>query len=198
MIFSAMAVDIKIIFTNGRKIFMKKTSKVISIIISIFMLMQVVPCMAAEGESESIECPCAVKVCYDLGIMPDVYENANKIVSRADLERVCTNLFEDTYRGGDDTNVSLEQICDRFAGAMVPGGASLPTMGVQLRSGVELGLDSYVSYAQLAKIVYNALNSYFRVYSGKFLIDESGQMFREGQDDVEGGLLYVKGYARYK
>ncbi len=145
-----------------------------------------------------IECPNAVKICYDLGIMPDVYENANKIVSRNDLDRVCTNLFESKFSGGDDTNVSLEQICDKLANSMMPSGASLPTMEVQLRSGVELGLDSYVSYAQLAKIVYNALNSYFRIYSGKFLIDENGQMFREGQDDVEGGLLYVKGYARYK
>ena len=177
---------------------MKRTSKVISIIISIFMLMQVVPCMAAEGESESIECPNAVKVCYDLGIMPDVYENADKIVSRADLERVCANLFEDTYRGGDDTNVSLEQICNIFASSMMPDGASLPGLSVQLRSGVELGLDSYVSYAQLAKIVYNALNSYFRIYGGGFYLDENGRMNRESYDDVEGGLLYVKGYAKYK
>ena len=177
---------------------MTKSSKVISIIISIFMLMHVVPCMAAEGESENIECPCAVKVCYDLGIMPDVYENANKIVSRADLERVCANLFEDTYRGGDDTNVSLEQICDKLADSMMPSGASLPTMEVQLRSGVELGLDSYVSYAQLAKIVYNTLNSFFRIYSGGFYLDENGRMNRESHDDVEGGLLYVKGYAKYK
>ena len=177
---------------------MKKTSKVISIIISIFMLMHVVPCMAAEGESESIECPCAVKVCYDLGIMPDVYENANKIVSRADLERVCANLFEDTYRGGDDTNVSLEQICNVLADAMMPYGSSLPGLAVQLRSGVELGLDSYVSYAQLAKIVYNTLNSFFRIYSGGFYLDENGRMNRESHDDVEGGLLYVKGYAKYK
>lgn len=177
---------------------MKKTSKVISIVISIFMLMQFVPCMAAEGESESIECPNAVKVCYDLGIMPDVYENADKIISRADLDRVFTSLFEDTYRGGDDTNVSLEQICDKLADSMVPGGASLPVMEVQLRSGIELSLDSYVSYAQLAKIVYNALNGYFRIYSGKYLVDENGRQNRESYDDVEGGLLYVKGYAKYE
>ena len=177
---------------------MKKTSKVISIVISIFMLIQFVPCMAAEGESESFECPNAVKVCYDLGIMPDVYENADKIIFRADLDRVFTNLFEDTYRGGDDTNVSLEQICDKLADSMVPGGASLPVMEVQLRSGIELSLDSYVSYAQLAKIVYNALNGYFRIYSGKYLVDENGRQNRESYDDVEGGLLYVKGYAKYE
>ncbi len=177
---------------------MKRTSKVISIIISIFMLMQVVPCMAAEGESESIECPCAVKVCYDLGIMPDVYENADKIVSRADLERVYANLFEDTYRGGDDTNVSLEQTCNVLADAMMPYSSSLPGLALQLRNGVELGLDSYVSYAQLAKIVYNTMNSFFRIYSGGFYLDENGRMNRESYDDVEGGLLYVKGYAKYK
>ena len=177
---------------------MKKTSKVISIIISIFMLMQAVPCIAAEGESGSIECPNAVKVCYDLGIMPDVYENADKIVSRADLYRVCTNLFEGTYNGGYDENVSLEQICSIFASSMMPGGDSLPGLAVQLRSGVELSLDSYVSYAQLAKIVYNTLNSFFRIYSGGFYLDENGRMNRESHDDVEGGLLYVKGYAKYK
>ena len=177
---------------------MKRTSKVISIIISIFMLMQVVPCMAADGESGSIECPCAVKVCYDLGIMPDVYENADKIVSRADLNRVSANLFETAYNNGDDTDMSLEQICNALADTMMPDGSSLPGLIVELRSGIELGLDSYVSYAQLAKIVYNALNSYFRIYSGGYLIDESGRKTREGYDDVEGGLLYVKGYVRYK
>lgn len=177
---------------------MKKTCKVISVILSVLMLMQVVPCMAAEVTDESIECPCAAKICYDLGIMPDVYENADKIVSRADLDRVCTNLFEDTYRDGDDTNISLEQICNKLADFMLPSGASLPGLIIELRSGVELSLDSYVSYAQLAKIVYNTLNSFFRIYSGGFYLDENGRMNRESHDDVEGGLLYVKGYAKYK
>ena len=177
---------------------MKRTSKVISIIISIFMLMQVVPCMAAEGESGSIECPLAVKVCYDLGIMPDVYENADKVVTTADFNRVCANLFEDTYNAGDDININLERICNHLAASVMPAGDSLPGLLVQLRNGVELGLDSYVSYAQLAKIVYNALNSYFRIYSGGFYLDENGRMNRESHDDVEGGLLYVKGYAKYK
>lgn len=177
---------------------MKRTSKVISIILSVLMLMQVVPCMAAEWESESIECPLAVKVCYDLGIMPDVYENANKIVSKADLDRVCTNLFESKFSGGDDSNVSLEQICNVLADTMMSNGSSLSGLIVELRSGVELSLDSYVSYAQLAKIIYNALNSYFRIYSGRYLIDESGRATRESYDDMKGGLLYVKGYVRYE
>ena len=177
---------------------MKKTSKVISMIISIFMLMQVVPCMAAEGSNESIECPNAVKVCYDLGSMPDVYENADKGVTKADFNRVCANLFEDTYNAGDDAAISLEQICNHLAASVVPDGDSLAGLVSEVRSGVELGLDSHVSYAQLAKIVYNTLNSFFRIYSGGFYLDENGRMNRESHDDVEGGLLYVKGYAKYK
>ena len=177
---------------------MKKTCKVISVILSVLMLMQVVPCMATKVTDESIECPCAAKICYDLGIMPDVYENADKTVSRADLYRVCTNLFEGTYNGGDDENVSLEQICNIFASSMMPDGASLPGLLVQLRNGVELSLDSYVSYAQLAKIVYNALNSHFAIYSGGYSMDWSGKLIREGREEVVGGLLYVKGYVKYE
>lgn len=177
---------------------MKKTSKVISMIISIFMLMQVVPCMAAEGSNESIECPNAVKVCYDLGIMPDVYENADKVVTKADFNRVCANLFEDTYNAGDDSAISLEQICNHLAASVVPDGDSLAGLVSEVRSGVELGLDSHVSYAQLAKIVYNTLNGFFRIYSGGFYLDENGRTNRESCDDVEGGLLYVKGYGKYK
>ncbi len=177
---------------------MKKTSKVISIIISIFMLMQIVPCMAAEGAGESIECPNAAKVCYDMGIMPDVYENADKAVSKADFNRVCENLFETAYNKGDDTIMSLEQICNALADKMMPNGSSLSGLIVELRSGVELSLDSYVSYAQLAKIVYNVLNGYFRVYSGGYRVDWTGQIHRDSYDDVHGGLLYVKGYAKYE
>ena len=177
---------------------MKRTSKVISIIISIFMLMQIVPCMAAEGAGESIECPNAAKVCYDMGIMPDVYENADKAVSKADFNRVCENLFETAYNKGDDTIMSLEQICNVLADAMMPDGSSLSGLIVELRSGVELSLDSYVSYAQLAKIVYNALNSHFAIYSGGYSMDWSGKLIREGREEVVGGLLYVKGYTKYE
>lgn len=177
---------------------MKRTSKVISIIISIFMLMQIVPCMAAEGAGESIECPNAAKVCYDMGIMPDVYENADKAVSKADFNRVCENLFETAYNKGDDTIMSLEQICNALADKMMPNGSSLSGLIVELRSGVELSLDSYVSYAQLAKIVYNALNSHFAIYSGGYSMDWSGKLIREGREEVVGGLLYVKGYVKYE
>ena len=150
------------------------------------------------AEKSEIECPLAVKICYDLKIMPDVYENADKFVTGADFERVCANLFEEKYNGrGGSENLNLDQICKKLAGYMVPGGSSMFVVTKPLSSGVELNSDSLVTYAQLAKIVYNALNGYYTIYSGGYLVDETGMMRREGREDVSGGLLYAKGYEKY-
>ena len=180
---------------------MKRTNKVISIILSVLMLMQTAVCMAAEGASESIESPSAVKVCYDLGIMPNVYENADKIVTYDEFMNIYTSITGDTCKvdkNGD--NITVEQICKAFYQYAIPDDRLTKTdaMSVAVSAGYLDGVGLYreanITYAQLARIIYNFLTGIkweITAYDG-YGPDLSSVA------KVKNGALYEYGYVKYK
>ena len=131
----------------------------------------------AEGE---IECPLAVKVCYDLGIMPNVYENANKFVTYNDFSKVTSELFGSKPRGESNENIKLESVFDTFASGMVGYKSSIETKYFTgINDGVKLDEDAQITHAQLAKVVYNALNGMIKIAEGKIVKDYNGQLVPE-------------------
>lgn len=124
------------------------------------MLMQTAICMAAEVTSASIECPSAVKVCYDLGIMPNVYEDADKIVTYDEFMNIYTSITGDTCKidkNGD--NITAEQIYTAFCQSGIPiyDNAVASAYAAGYSNGVSLYREANVTYAQLARIIYNFL-----------------------------------------
>lgn len=181
---------------------MKRTSKVVSIILSVFMLMQTVVCMAAEGASESIECPSAVKVCYDLGIMPDVYENADKIVTYDEFMNIYYSFIGDNCKVDKKSdNITLEQICKAFCKYGIPDdslydNAVIGASKAGYLDGVYLYRDREVNitYAQLARIIYNVLTGTKLEIAGW---NEYGPDLSTAEE-VRNGALYDYGYVKYE
>ena len=178
---------------------MKKTIKVVSILISVFMFMQTMAGAVLAAEEGSIECPCAAKVCYDLGIMPNVYEDADKFVTYDGFHRIVANLFgysKPTVAPHD--NITLGDVLSIIC-AKTFGSSSEEIIVISgMRNNIEIDDSANITYAQLAKVVYDTLlYRTITVGEGGFVIDERGNMGRENYKSVTGGLLYNKGYVKY-
>ena len=123
--------------------------------------------------SKEIECSLAAKVCYDLGFMPDVYENAGMIVTEGEFGKVTSALFntQNSY-GSSDKKITVGQICSRLAYAMMPiKPEHSSALASRLKAGVALGDDAELTYAQLAKIIYEAINEAYTVFGGNYYTD---------------------------
>ena len=155
--------------------------------------------VSATGE---IECPSAVKVCYDLGIMPDVYENADKIVTYDEFMNIYYSFTGDTCRiDKKSDNITLEQICKAFCQYGIPDDslydeAVIGASKAGYLDGVHIYRDREVNitYAQLARIIYNVLTGIkleITVYNA-YGPDPSSVA------TVKNGALYDYGYVKYK
>lgn len=176
---------------------MKKTSRVMSIILLAFMLMQAVPCMAAGEANENIECPNAVKVCYDLGIIPDVYEKADEIVTYDGFAEIYDSFTGDECPvSKKKDNVTLLQVYDAFCHyANLQYGYD--ALNGAYRAGyaynVPLDYESNITYSQLAKVIYNVLN-------GEMVEINRWNGYQPDLSTAEwvsGGIIFKQGYVQY-
>lgn len=149
--------------------------------------------------SKEIECSLAAKVCYDLGFMPDVYENAGMIVTEGEFGKVTSALFntQNSY-GSSDKKITVGQICSRLAYAMMPiKPEHSSALASRLKAGVALGDDAELTYAQLAKIIYEAINEAYTVFGGNYYTDTDGSVKRDEYEIKQSGLLFEHGYTKY-
>lgn len=146
----------------------------------------------ADGE---IECPLAVKVCYDLGIMPNVYENADKIVTYDEFVELFQSFTGDIRMPEKKSdNITVEQICGEFCryGGLntIYYTAVNGALYLGYLDGVHLYREVNITHAQLAKIIYNVLNGkkIEKVWRNNGYVDEK----------VNNGALFEHGYVKYQ
>ena len=147
--------------------------------------------VSATGE---IECPCAVKVCHDLGIMPNVYEDENKFVTYEGFYEVAEAL-DINYKYIKEkagTLVTLKQACARLSGNGV---------GFKVESGLGIHIDreANITYSQLAKIVYNYLHGTELTYEA-YMVDNTGMIVPNGSviEEIKAVILFRLGYVKYE
>jgi len=153
--------------------------------------------VSATGE---IECPSAVKVCYDLGIMPDVYENANKIVTYDEFNKIVANLLGDSRTiESTNENITLGHALDVLCEITLRTSSNEEIIFYSgMKKNIEIDNSANITYAQLAKVIYNALiYTKIRIGEGGYVRDLRGEWVRETEKKVTGGLLYNKGYVKY-
>jgi len=67
-----------------------------------------------------------------------------------------------------------------------------------MKKNIEIDNSANITYAQLAKVIYNALiYTKIRIGEGGYVRDLRGEWVRETEKKVTGGLLYNKGYVKY-
>ena len=142
----------------------------------------------------------AAKVCYDLGLMPKIYENYNQNVTGGEFNTLYKALTGETIRKDADKELTFaDVIVDLVDGlGYTPaveynGGRPLGSLLVAsqqgLTKGVSLSKDSNVSYEQLAQIVYNSLETRLMKQ-----ISWGANPEYEITDDTR---LYQLGYSKY-
>lgn len=110
----------------------------------------------------------SAKICYDLGIMPKIYENYNQNVIGSEFNAVYKALTGyDGDASADDELTYSDIIVDLvdalgYAPAVAykggrPQGSFVIAAQQGITDGVSLSMDSKVTYEQLAQLVYNSL-----------------------------------------
>lgn len=148
----------------------------------------------------SEKCYNGAKVCYDLGLMPKIYENYNQNVTGSEFNAVYKAI---TGRDGDaaaDSELTYSDIIVDLVDALGyapavdynggrPTGSFLVAFQQGITDGGSLAKDSKVTYEQLAQLVYNSLECPLMKQTSW------GQDARfEITDDT---LLYKLGYSKY-
>ena len=110
----------------------------------------------------------AAKVCYDLGIMPKIYENYNQNVIGSEFNTVYKALIGYDGDASADSELTYSDIIVDLVDALGyapavaykggrPVGSFLIAAQQGITKGVSLSMDSKVTYEQLAQLVYNSL-----------------------------------------
>lgn len=110
----------------------------------------------------------AAKICYDLGIMPKIYENYNQNVIGSEFNAVYKALTGYDGDASADSELTYSDIIVDLVDGLgytpaveYNGGRPLGSLLVAsqqgLTKGVSLSKDSKVAYEQLAQLVYNSL-----------------------------------------
>lgn len=142
----------------------------------------------------------AAKVCYDLGIMPKIYENYNQNVIGSEFNAVYKALTGYDGDASTDSELTYSDIIVDLVDALGyapavaykggrPAGSFVIAAQQGLTKGVSLSKDSKVSYEQLAQIVYNSLETRLMKQ-----ISWGANPEYEITDDTR---LYQLGYSKY-
>lgn len=110
----------------------------------------------------------AAKICYDLGIMPKIYENYNQNVIGSEFNTVYKALTGYDGDASADSELTYSDIIVDLVDALGyapaveykggrPVGSFLIAAQQGITNGVSLSMDSKVTYEQLAQLVYNSL-----------------------------------------
>ena len=153
------------------------------------------------AENAETECPLAVKVCYDLDLLSNVYDDANKFVTydefnslwkknfskKYDLDSDYAPKTEENIYFGTVNNLIMERLWD---------GRPLDH---RLYDGLSLSAHSEITYSQLAKVLFNLLSCRTIEISG-YKADPMTGSLRVIQDEsknVQNGTLFMLGYEKY-
>lgn len=155
--------------------------------------------MWTKAEGAEIECPLAVKVCYDLGIMPNVYEDADKYITAETFSSIFYNLTGESYsRKKADGNYTLLQAYTAIADYTLASARYGNTLDGITASNYNLGIyidtNATITHAQLAKVIYNALNGEKYEEDGW---NVNGPQFNDPECTVPNGLLFDLGIVKY-
>ena len=110
----------------------------------------------------------AAKVCYDLGIMPKIYENYNQNVIGSEFNAVYKALTGYDGDASADSELTYSDIIVDLVDALgyapavaYKGGRPMGSLMIAAQQGITNGVslpkDSKVTYEQLAQLVYNSL-----------------------------------------
>lgn len=110
----------------------------------------------------------AAKVCYDLGIMPKIYENYNQNVIGSEFNAVYKALTGYDGDASADSELTYSDIIVDLVDALgyapavaYKGGRPMGSLMIAAQQGITDGVslpkDSKVTYEQLAQLVYNSL-----------------------------------------
>lgn len=155
--------------------------------------------MWTKAEGAEIECPLAVKVCYDLGIMPDVYEDADKYITAEAFSSIFYNLTGESYSERKaDGNYTLLQAYTAIANYTLAsaryGDALYGATVSKYNLGISIDPKATITHAQLAKVIYNALNG-DEYEADSWTVD--GPQFNASDCTVPNGLLFDLGLVKY-
>lgn len=152
-----------------------------------------------EAAGAEIECPLAVKVCYDLSIMPNVYEDANKYVTHDALASIFENMTGTSYPlDKTDGNVTLLDAYKAFSVYTQAyyrfGTASNAAQRAHYASDIYIASSAAITHSQLAKLIYNVLNG--KSYKADSWTSEGPQF--SDDSEVPNGVLLNMGFVKYE
>ena len=142
----------------------------------------------------------AAKICYDLGIMPKIYENYNQNVIGSEFNAVYKALtgYDGDASADDELTYSdiIVDLVDALGYAPAvdynggkPVGSFLIAAQQGITKGVSLSMDSKVTYEQLAQLVYNSLECP--------LMKQISWGVNPSYDITDDTRLYQLGYSKY-
>lgn len=142
----------------------------------------------------------AAKVCYDLGIMPKIYENYNQNVIGSEFNAVYKALTGYDGDASTDSELTYSDIIVDLVDALgyapavdynggKPVGSFLIAAQQGITKGVSLSMDSKVTYEQLAQLVYNSLECP--------LMKQISWGVNPSYDITDDTRLYQLGYSKY-
>ena len=142
----------------------------------------------------------AAKVCYDLGIMPKIYENYNQNVIGSEFNAVYKALTGYDGDASADSELTYSDIIVDLVDALGyapavaykggrPQGSFVIAAQQGITDGVSLSMDSKVTYEQLAQLVYNSLECP--------LMKQISWGMNPAYDITDDTRLYQLGYSKY-
>lgn len=154
------------------------------------------------AENAEIECPLAVKVCYDLGILPNVYDDAKRFVTYDEFNAIWKNFFaakfdsvsyyepkaEENIYMSTMLNIAMYRLWTRWDGIIGDH---------RIFDGLAYGEFTEVTYPQLAKIIYNLLGCDAFEVQRYDTSTGSKVIVPEGDGAIPNGLLFKLGYEKY-
>lgn len=152
------------------------------------------------AENAEIECPLAVKVCHDLGILPNVYDDAKKFVTYDEFlnlweKNFNPNRYNENSEPQSEENIYATTLNSIIAGTLFPGVSGQLPLYPSLTT---YNRFTEVTYAQLAKIIYDALLVSIPA-TGGYNRDENGvrRFYPDLIYTLPNGLLIKFGYDKY-
>ncbi len=155
-------------------------------------------------------CQNAMSYCYKIGIMPNVYEDAGKVVTAEDFAKIFAKFSDrDAFIPTDSSSrqivgpMTFEEIASPFItelGMRSLGLSSTEEFMFAVKSNLLsasdiLDFNNYMTYAQLSQIVYNAYNcnTMRKNFNGIFEQKHAERVFEKGYEKYRTNKIEING-----